>query len=775
VATAARDRLAQFLGESGQEAVSSTELQAPPGDIRVTVEGAGRLACPISAAQAKKLITLGTPARFGRGEHTLTDPAVRDTWEIPRRLVTAEWDEKALATVLEGVREGLGLPWNCVLEADFHSMLVYDKGQFFVTHQDSEKEDAMIGTLVVTLPSAFTGGELLIGQGEEWKAYRGSKTAHTLVAFYADRQHEVLPVKTGYRVTLTYNLLMHGDTSGHTDSHDTTVAQLAHCLTEHFAVPAERSWGGALDHPPGRLVYLLDHEYTPSGLSWRRLKGADASRCDLLRSAAGQAGCEIVLALAEVRETHEAYPEGDYYDRGRFWDEGDNDIEDDNEEDYDGEFVVQDLINSEVDLTHWLAPDDKGCEEVSLSIDSHEVCASTPSGSLQPYSSQYEGNMGNYGNTLDRWYKRGALVVWPRDQAFANRAQTSPRWAMEELSRRAQGGDLTGARAAAKTVDVFWARAAQPPATPGLFPAALQAAADLQDVTIADALIRPFRIEALRPADAPALAQLAAGYGEPWMSGLLSAWYGGDQSWSYPEGRREWLIMLPALAGALHAAGPDGATAARQITKLAWTWLRTRATSWLSHKKPSQREQSLSDLGAPLAALLAATPLAGAADLVEHIGDWLRKQPHEVIPLLLATLKAAADLPGDAQEAGGFADIAAGCAARLRVLQGRQPRAAADWSIVLGPGECSCELCGTLRIFLADPAQRTFGWRLRTDDRAHVHRRIDDAEIPVTHVTRRTGRPYTLVLTKTDRLFTAEQESRATDAATLQWLAATWL
>jgi hypothetical protein len=33
-------------------------------------------------------------------------------------------------------------------------MLVYGKGQFFLPHQDSEKDDAMVGTLVVSLPSA---------------------------------------------------------------------------------------------------------------------------------------------------------------------------------------------------------------------------------------------------------------------------------------------------------------------------------------------------------------------------------------------------------------------------------------------------------------------------------------------------------------------------------------------------------------------------------------------------------------------------------------------
>ena len=44
----------------------------------------------------------------------------------------------------------------------------------------------MIGTLVVTLPSSYTGGELMVGRGEESKAYRGSRGALSVVAFYAD-------------------------------------------------------------------------------------------------------------------------------------------------------------------------------------------------------------------------------------------------------------------------------------------------------------------------------------------------------------------------------------------------------------------------------------------------------------------------------------------------------------------------------------------------------------------------------------------------------------
>ncbi|MEU3343872.1 hypothetical protein ABZ723_02490 [Streptomyces sp. NPDC006700] len=51
---------------------------------------------------------------------------------------------------------------------------------------------------------------------------------------------------------------------------------------------------------------------------------------------------------------------------------------------------------------------------------------------------------------------------------------------------------------------------------------------------------------------------------------------------------------------------------------------------------------------------------------------------------------------------------------------------------------------------------------------------IDLAGLPVSHSTRRQGRPYTLVLTKTDALFTRERQARRTAGTVLIWLKATW-
>src|SRR6266581_1373332 len=191
--------------------------------------------------------------------------------------------------------------------------------------------------------------------------------------------------------------------------------------------------------PPrrNRLVYLLDHEYTQRGLNWSRLKGVDAERVALLRAAAERAGCQAVLALAEVKETWDAWPSNsdpwddyDYYD-----DEDEDDVE---------------------DYGYHDASRDRGGEPISLHVPDSEVCATTPSANLAPCQSEYEGYMGNYGNTLDRWYHRAAVVVWPRDRAFAARAEAGSQWALSELRTRIEAGDLEGARAGAESLAPFW-------------------------------------------------------------------------------------------------------------------------------------------------------------------------------------------------------------------------------------------------------------------------------------------------------------------------------
>ena len=115
-----------------------------------------------------------------------------------------------MAPQLERIGKDLGLPTGSRLKAELHNLLVYAPGQFFAPHQDSEKADDMIGTLTVSLPSRFTGGIMSIEHHGAKMRVGGSESRLTFAAFYADCHHEVLPIKEGYRIVLTYNLTVEG-------------------------------------------------------------------------------------------------------------------------------------------------------------------------------------------------------------------------------------------------------------------------------------------------------------------------------------------------------------------------------------------------------------------------------------------------------------------------------------------------------------------------------------------------------------------------------------
>ena len=412
------------------------------------------------------------------------------------------------------------------------------------------------------------------------------------------------------------------------------------------------------------------------------------------------------------------------------------------------------------------------------------MCASTPTGDLEPYSSEYEGYMGNYGNTLDRWYHRAAVIVWPGDRAFANRAETSPAWALDELAAMASAGDVSGAQAAAATLASFWdgavrARTAdERGGAAGLIGKALRAADDVADAETAAMLLHPFRVENLTAAQVGPFGKIAGQYGQQWTARLLQTWFGGDQpAWAYGAGldRPQWVAdQLPGLCTGLHATGSAGVVAAQRLLDLAWQWTRTEIGTALASPSPSYRDKRLTDLGKPLAAVLTAAAAIEAASTRDTACRYVRKLEDAVTALEMSALRAA-KLPRDRMRGdAGFGELAADCAARLRVRLARPQRAPGDWSIELPAGGCTCELCDTLRAFLSDKNRRTFEWPLAKQRRQHIHSRIDTAELPVSHLTRRQGRPYTLVLTKTDALFAREQEARIRDKSDLEWLEAKW-
>jgi hypothetical protein len=94
-------------------------------------------------------------------------------------------------------------------------------------------------------------------------------------------------------------------------------------------------------------------------------------------------------------------------------------------------------------------------------------------------------------------------------------------------------------------------------------------------------------------------------------------------------------------------------------------------------------------------------------------------------------------------------------------------RATGDWSITPFAHAACCQDCTRLATFLHDPDEQQLTWPLAKPRRQHIHRRIDEGELPVTHRTERQGSPHKLILTKTDELFRLDADHRQT--------ARTWL
>ena len=92
--------------------------------------------------------------------------------------------------------------------------MVYEKGGHFLKHRDTEKDQKMFGTLVIQPPSSHTGGELVIYENDGIShricdfGQIAKKNASTFqfAAHYADLEHELRDIKSGYRLALVYSL-----------------------------------------------------------------------------------------------------------------------------------------------------------------------------------------------------------------------------------------------------------------------------------------------------------------------------------------------------------------------------------------------------------------------------------------------------------------------------------------------------------------------------------------------------------------------------------------
>lgn len=412
-----------------------TSVQSEIGSLDLSVDGVGKIKCPIMPKTAKSLIAVAKPALFGRKDKTLYDPSVRNVWEIAPNCVhiaNPEWNQK-LDTVLHQVRKDLNMPKGSRLSARLHNLLVYERGQFFAPHQDSEKFDDMVATLVVLLPSNFSGGSLKIDQHGDKRTFDADFETRSnifFIAFYADCYHEVTKVTAGYRVALTYNLVLENRPKSLPKTDNTALTKN---IKDYFEAP-EAKVPAYRRESTRWLVYLFDHQYTQKSLGWNTLKSTDRDAAAQFLASAKDLDLVPHLALADIHEVWSAIEEDDYYRSGSgFWNSKE-DVGDEDESPDVNNVEVQDLIDHEISLNHWLDEEDNPVNFEPHSVSDEMVCWSKANSEFDPLKAEYEGYMGNYGNTVDKWYHRAAIILWPKSSNIVSRFELDHHGALKNIA-----------------------------------------------------------------------------------------------------------------------------------------------------------------------------------------------------------------------------------------------------------------------------------------------------------------------------------------------------
>ncbi|KAF2870043.1 hypothetical protein BDV95DRAFT_608066 [Massariosphaeria phaeospora] len=95
------------------------------------------------------------------------------------------------------------------VRAELYKLNVYRAPSgLFKAHVDTPRSTLQFGSLVVCLPCAHEGGQLVVRHDGHSRTFdwTGSSDSVQWAAFFSDCEHEVLEVTSGYRLTLTYNL-----------------------------------------------------------------------------------------------------------------------------------------------------------------------------------------------------------------------------------------------------------------------------------------------------------------------------------------------------------------------------------------------------------------------------------------------------------------------------------------------------------------------------------------------------------------------------------------
>ena len=622
-------------------------------------------------------------------------------------------------------------------------------------------------------------------------------------AFYADCEHEVLPVTRGNRVCLVYNLLQRPprDTKNPpplmAPVYDAETADAAMLLAKAFAGP----------DAPTKIAWLLEHQYSPAALSFAALKSADKARAKLLQNAAARADCASHLGIVHIEESGPAEYH-DYGSRGpRGWGRSRYEQDEDARRE---EFEVVEVADGCSYIDNWLTLEDRTVDFGRLPLREGEVL---PAGALDdeaPDEQRLLEASGNEGVSFERAYHRAALVVWPRSQFIDVLLQTGVHAALPYLEARTavtcSDIDRQAIHAEALRVVKTWERQIHDES---------KGKADLPDLDfdadnsrydrdeeddINEVTARDYKGGASDRSRMIVLLQRFADVEllERFVRGVVTARYHGEEAGALTESTR---ILGAKRCGALFSrlikgrmrVAPSGCINlfARLVdlhrgpTLQVWAAALHEIATAVVERLPALRSVSesanryggvtperkptngdaLSDLLNALT-VLNALPLRSAACAAIAANGKAFDPRAVIVPALCTLHDTGRSMIGNAD----YQHLWLHTAEVLLARSEHPPSPPCDWRQDARLS-CSCEDCRELQHFVSDPMRQVHRFRINKERRQHLHRQIDGNGLDMTHVTERIGSPQTLVCIKTRRNYSRRCAEYQLDIAALTALA----
>ncbi|KNZ61111.1 uncharacterized protein VP01_1450g8 [Puccinia sorghi] len=206
-------RAFKAIDSVGRFAAGGSFSTNPPAWLHV--EGVGDIELPLSEEQARQIITTSYRIASNPGKVAPVDqqqPLGGISEISPDRLEFFDPTWQCFLLKLGkvvGKKLGVDVPIRMKLD----KMIIYEEGAIPKPHTETtDRTRGMFGTLMICLPSAHTGGRVLVKyDGESMVLGETDTTSLSFACWYSDVTHQVLPVQSGYRCVLLYNLATRPD------------------------------------------------------------------------------------------------------------------------------------------------------------------------------------------------------------------------------------------------------------------------------------------------------------------------------------------------------------------------------------------------------------------------------------------------------------------------------------------------------------------------------------------------------------------------------------